>query len=87
MQEVKFSIDPTLSIFEDGFDDENIAKVSELTKERFGYFQSWGFRIIKSENLELQESIGIVVEAETGKVYSIKPEFIIFPKNNASRFE
>ena len=74
-------------MFEYGFDDENIAKVADLTKERFGYFQSWGYRIVKSEHLELQESVGIVVEAETGKVYSIKPEFIMFPKNNGSRFE
>ena len=87
MQEVKFSINSTLSMLDDGFDNENIANVAELTKDRFGYFQSWGYRIVKRENLELQESVGIVVEAETGKVYSIKPEFIIFPKNNASRFE
>lgn len=85
MQEVKFSIDSTLSMLDNGFEDDNIAKVADLTKERFGYFQSWGYRIIKSENLELQESVGIVVEAETG--YSIRPEFILFPKNNAPRFE
>ena len=87
MQEVKFSLNPTLSMFENGFSESDIAKVQELTKERFGYFQSWGYRIVSTEISQLQESVGIVIDAETGKVYSIRPEFILFPKNNASCFE
>lgn len=86
MQEVKFSINPTLSMFDNGFDDDGIAAITKSTKERLGYFQSWGYVIVKNESSELQESVGIVVEAETGKVYTIRPEFIIFPKNNANSF-
>lgn len=87
MQEVKFSINPTLSMFDNGFDDDGIVAITESTKERLGYFQSWGYVIVKNESSELQESVGIVVEAETGKVYTIRPEFIIFPKNNAKVLE
>lgn len=87
MQEIKFSIDPTLSIFENGFDETDIAQVQEQTKERLGYFQSWGYRIIRNENSELQESVGIVVDAETGKVFLISPEYITFPKNNLQVFD
>jgi hypothetical protein len=87
MQEVKFAINPTLSLFEDGFNDEEIAKVEDLKQERLGYFQSWGFRLVRKENTILQESVGIVIEAETGKVYMILPNFIIFQKCNASMFD
>ena len=87
MQEVKFSLNPTLSVFENGFSETDIAEVQEQIKERLGYFQSWGSRIVRTENAELQETIGIIVEAETGKVYMVNPSYITFPQYNASKFE
>lgn len=86
MQEVKFSLDPTLSMFENGFSETAIAEVQEQAKERLGYFQSWGYRIIKNENSELQETVGIIVDAETGRVYLVNPYYITFPPHNALKF-
>ena len=87
MQEIKFSINPTISMYENGINESGVTDVIELTKERFGYFQSWGYRIHIKDNIEMQESVAIVVEAETGRVFMINPTFLSFPKYNASTFE
>ena len=86
MQEVKFSLNPDLAIFENGFSEEEIAKTAELTKERFGYFERWGDKIITQDEKFLQITIGIVIEADTGKVYEVVPRNITFPPNNAATF-
>ena len=86
MQEVKFSINPNLSIYENGFSEADIAKTEELTKERFGYFERWGDKIVMQDEKTLQMTVGIVIEAETGKVYEVAPENISFPSNNAANF-
>lgn len=86
MQEVKFSINPDLSIFENGFSEEEIAETTELTKERLGYFERWGDKIVMWEEKPLPRTVGIIIEAETGKVYEIEPKNIVFPPNNAATF-
>ena len=86
MQEVKFSINPDLSIFENGFSAEKVAGTTELKKERLGYFERWGNKIVMRNEMPLQMTVGIVIEAETGKVYEIEPDNIIFPPNNAATF-
>lgn len=86
MQEVKFSINPDLSIFENGFSEEEIAETTELTKERLGYFERWGDKIVAHDEKFLQMTIGIVIEADTGKVYEVIPRYITFPPNYASAF-
>lgn len=52
----------------------------ERMKERKGFFHEWGVHIYHdSENGRLLESsIGIVEEENTGKVYEVLPENIIF---------
>ena len=49
-------------------------------KERKGFFHEWGVHICHdSENgMLLESSIGIVEEENTGKVYEVLPENIIF---------
>lgn len=86
MQEVKFSIDPNVSMYEFGFSETEINHACAISKSREGYFQTWGYRIIKTDNGELQESVGIIVEADSGKTYMINPIHIIFPPNNAEMF-
>ena len=86
MQEVKFSINPDLSIFENGFLEEEIAETTELTKERLGYFERWGDKIVIQNEEFLQMTIGIVIEADTGKVYEVTPRYITFPPNHAAAF-
>lgn len=86
MQEVKFSLNPDLAILENGFLEEDMATTAELTKERFGYFERWGDKIVTQEEKFLQMTIGIVIEADTGKVYEVDPKNIIFPPNNAANF-
>lgn len=86
MKEVKFSINPELSIYENGFSDEDVAETAELIKERFGYFERWGDQIITWGENPLQRTVGIIIEAETGKVYEVLPKYIIFPPNNADNF-
>ena len=87
MQEVKFSLNPQMAMFENGFSETDIAEVQKYTKERLGYFQSWGYRIVQNENTELQESVGIIVEAETGTVYLVNPCYITFLKCDAISFK
>ncbi len=86
MQEVKFSINPDLKIFENGFSEDDVSETAELTKERLGYFERWGDKIVERDEKVLQMTVGIIIEAETGKVYEIVPNHIIFPKNNAATF-
>lgn len=86
MQEVKFSLNQDLTIFENGFSEKAIAQTSELAKERFGYFERWGDKIVIQNEEFLQMTIGIVVEADTGKVYEVVPTSITFPPNNAETF-
>ncbi len=86
MQEVKFSINPDLKIFENGFSEADVSETAELTKERLGYFERWGDKIVERDEKVLQMTVGIIIETETGKVYEIVPNHIIFPKNNAATF-
>lgn len=86
MQEVKFFINPDLSMFENGFSEAEVYETAELIKERAGYFERWGDKIVERDGKILPMTVGIVIEAETGKVYEIVPEYITFPKNNAATF-
>lgn len=42
MQEVKFSINPDLKIYENGLSEADVSETAELIKERLGYFERWG---------------------------------------------
>lgn len=86
MQEVKFSINPHLAMFEKGFSDTEVVETTELTKERSGYFERWGDRIVYHDDKALQTTMGIIIEADTGKVFEIEPQNITFPKNHAASF-
>ena len=86
MQEVKFSLNPDLSIFENGFSEDAVAQTAELTKERLGYFERWGDKIVVQNENSLQMTVGIVIDAETGKVYEVIPRGITFPPNHAAAF-
>ena len=50
MQEVKFSINPTLSMFDNGFDDDGNVAITESTKERLGYFLTSSLRHPKRQS-------------------------------------
>ncbi len=86
MQEVKFSINPDLKIYENGLSEADVSETAELIKERLGYFERWGEKIVERDGKIVQMTVGIVIEAETGKVYEIVPDHIIFPKNNSATF-
>lgn len=86
MQEVKFSLNPDLPIFENGFAEEEITETAESVKERLGYFERWGDKIVVHDEKFLQMTIGIVIDADTGKVYEVIPRYITFPPNHASAF-
>lgn len=86
MQEVKFSINPKLSMFENGFSEADVSETAELTKERLGSFERWGDKIVEQDGQFRQVTVGIIIETETGKVYEINPGYITFPKNHAATF-
>lgn len=86
MQEVKFSVNPHLAIFENGFSDAEVAEIAEQTKERLGYFERWGEKVVYHGDQAFQSTVGVIVEAATGKVFEVEPQNITFPKDNAVSF-
>lgn len=72
-QKVKFQLNPEVGFMDDGFE-EGIA-------ERVGLFQEFGYEIITTENGPLQQSIAIIEDVDSGKIYHVKPECLIICKN------
>lgn len=72
-QKVKFQLNPEIGFMDEGFEDG--------TKERIGLFQEFGYDIILTENGPIQQSIAIIEDIDSGKIYHVKPEFLIVCKN------
>lgn len=78
LREVAFTIEK----FEGSFGDYYSAgeNPEEICKERMGYFHQWGTELIYSPNAEryLPQTVGIVEEKETGRIYHVIPKFLTF---------
>lgn len=81
LREVTFTLEP----FKEGtFLDYEMAgeDAEKITKRRDGYFHRWGDTIVYDPELSrnLQKTVGIVEEIETGSIYEVLPAVIIFNK-------
>ncbi|MBR5237718.1 MAG: hypothetical protein IKV26_03295 [Paludibacteraceae bacterium] len=67
-QKVIFQINPELGFMEDGYDEGH--------KERVGLFQEFGLQIVQTENGSQQESIVIIQDLESGRLYQVNPDYV-----------
>ena len=74
-RKVKFTLE---GIEELGLFDYIPEEASEKTTTREGLFHTWGTEIISVDGKCLEQSIGIVEEVSSGKVYHVIPKRITF---------
>mgnify|MGYP003311247792 CR=1 FL=1 len=71
-QKVKFYLNPELGFMEDGFEEGH--------KERVGLFQTFGSQVVQTENGSLQESVAIIQDLESGRLYQVNPDYVVVCK-------
>ncbi len=64
-------------------DYENEAEREKTTKERDGWFHAWGNECFWNEDKLIEQVIGVVEDAETGKIYHVIPKRMYFVKQSS----
>ncbi len=78
LRKVKFTLEGQVDLGLMDYKDE--AELEEKTKERDGWFHTWGNECFRNDEKLIEHVVGVVEETETGKIYHVIPERMYFVK-------